>query len=154
MSDWIATDEQELMLEEVAEYFGVRRKEILGVRYHLQRQVSRQPYLPAGMVPEQIKSQISALCSVWTISPLHFVGGLYRVLEVRESSGRPPLHLGRESGCNYGTMVHERKRRGRKRGRGYVACIAQGNMIECDVARSLRGDTCPHFQRKVLNPDL
>ena len=53
------------------------------------------------------------------------------------------------NGCQYCVIIHNRKRRGRKRARGIAMCLAQKEMTKCDKKRPERGPGCEHHDRKL-----
>lgn len=53
------------------------------------------------------------------------------------------------NGCQYCVIIHNRKRRGRKRARGTAMCLAQHEMTKCDKKRSERGPGCEHHDSKL-----
>ncbi len=53
------------------------------------------------------------------------------------------------NGCKYCVIIHNRKRRGRKRARGVAMCLAQEEMTRCDQKRSDRGPGCAYHDAKV-----
>jgi hypothetical protein len=53
------------------------------------------------------------------------------------------------NGCRYCVIVHNRKRRGRKRARGIAMCLAQGEMVQCDKKRPERGPGCKYHDKKI-----
>ena len=52
------------------------------------------------------------------------------------------------NGCRYCVIIHNRKRRGRKRARGIAMCLAQGEMTRCDKKRHDRGPGCEYHDTK------
>ncbi len=53
------------------------------------------------------------------------------------------------NGCQYCVIIHNRKRRGRKRARGTAMCLAQPEMTRCHKKRSERGPGCEHHDDKL-----
>lgn len=53
------------------------------------------------------------------------------------------------NGCQYCVIIHNRKRRGRKRARGTAMCLAQKEMTKCDKKRAERGPGCEHHDDKL-----
>lgn len=53
------------------------------------------------------------------------------------------------NGCQYYVIIHNRKRRGRKRARGTAMCLAQNEMTKCDKMRSERGPGCEYHDDKL-----
>ena len=53
------------------------------------------------------------------------------------------------NGCQYCVIIHNRKRRGRKRARGTAMCLAQNEMTKCDRKRDERGPGCEHHDNKL-----
>jgi hypothetical protein len=53
------------------------------------------------------------------------------------------------NGCQYCVIIHNRKRRGRKRARGTAMCLAQKEMTKCDKKRPERGPGCEHHDDKL-----
>lgn len=53
------------------------------------------------------------------------------------------------NGCQYCVIIHNRKRRGRKRARGTAMCLAQKEMTKCDKRRPERGPGCEHHDNKL-----
>jgi len=53
------------------------------------------------------------------------------------------------NGCRYCVIVHNRKRRGRKRARGTAMCLAQDEMVQCHKKRSERGPGCEYHDKKI-----
>lgn len=53
------------------------------------------------------------------------------------------------NGCRYCVIVHNRKRRGRKRARGIAMCLAQDDMIRCQKKRGERGPGCEYHDGKA-----
>ena len=53
------------------------------------------------------------------------------------------------NGCQFCVIIHNRKRRGRKRARGTAMCLAQREMTKCDKKRPERGPGCEHHDDKL-----
>ena len=53
------------------------------------------------------------------------------------------------NGCKYCVIVHNRKRRGRKRARGIAMCLAQEEMTRCDRKWDERGPGCEFHDAKI-----
>ncbi len=54
------------------------------------------------------------------------------------------------NGCQYCVIIHNRKRRGRKRARGTAMCLAQGEeMTRCEKKRAERGPGCEYHDDKL-----
>jgi hypothetical protein len=53
------------------------------------------------------------------------------------------------NGCRYCVIIHNRKRRGRKRARGVAMCLAQEDMTRCHVKWDERGPGCAYHDAKV-----
>ena len=59
------------------------------------------------------------------------------------------------NGCQYCVIIHNRKRRGRKRARGVAMCLAQSEMTKCHKKRPERGPGCELHDAKAqrdVNP--
>lgn len=53
------------------------------------------------------------------------------------------------NGCRYCVIIHNRKRRGRKRARGVAMCLAQEDMTRCHKNSDERGPGCKHHDAKM-----
>jgi hypothetical protein len=53
------------------------------------------------------------------------------------------------NGCRYCVIVHNRKRRGRKRARGIAMCLAQEKMTRCHKKCDERGPGCEYHDAKL-----
>ena len=53
------------------------------------------------------------------------------------------------NGCKYCVIMHNRKRRGRKRARGMAMCLARGELTPCDKKLDERGLGCEYHDAKV-----
>ena len=53
------------------------------------------------------------------------------------------------NGCRYCVIIHNRKRRGRKRARGVAMCLAQEAMTRCHMKWYERGPGCEYHDAKV-----
>ena len=52
-------------------------------------------------------------------------------------------------GCQYCVIVHNRKRRGRKRARGIAMCLAQQEMTRCHKQWDEPGPGCEYHDAKI-----
>ena len=53
------------------------------------------------------------------------------------------------NGCNYCVIIHNRKRRGRRRARGIAMCLAQEEMTRCHKKFDERGPGCEYHDMKT-----
>lgn len=53
------------------------------------------------------------------------------------------------NGCMYCVIMHNRKRRNRKRARGVAMCLAREELTRCDKQLDERGPGCEHHDTKV-----
>jgi hypothetical protein len=53
------------------------------------------------------------------------------------------------NGCRYCVIMHNRKRRGRKRVRGIAMCLAREELTRCNKKLDERGPGCEHHDIKV-----
>jgi len=58
------------------------------------------------------------------------------------------------NGCRYCVIVHNRKRRGRKRARGIAMCLAQDEMTQCHKKRPERGSGCEYHDNKIKDEPI
>jgi hypothetical protein len=56
------------------------------------------------------------------------------------------------NGCRYCVIMHNRKRRGRKRARGVAMCLAQTEMARCEKSANERGPGCALHDAKAGIP--
>ena len=58
------------------------------------------------------------------------------------------------NGCRYCVIMHNRKRRGKKRARGVAMCLAREELTRCSKKLDERGPGCEYHDAKanVTNP--